>query len=1217
MAVVADTQQAVAILNGIQGRLEDSGDVALSQQVAVMIKLLDSPSFKQLLNLQQAIRQLKDHISATPPGKQSTDFDFSPDGELVLPHEEPKEESEPESPGESHPFAFENVTFQPDEETITPTVAHEAASAPTLPARSSPMWIAITDPRLTELAFNRELVAVDLIKPESGGLGFTVVGLNSKTHGDLGIFIQKIQPESVAARDGRLRESDQILVINDQILDAGVSHKDAIGMLHKIQGQVYLIIARGDFDLPPPSELQPMEQTQQEVEETDQAEVESEGIDEVDTTPEIRTIELTNDGNGLGFGIVGVHNTGIVVKTIVKDGVAARDGRLESGDIILQIGDTSLKGMNSTEVASVLRQSGSHVKLTVVKKGISVPPQQLRMPLSEEPKVEKLEETQEEAAPPLPVTSPPPDVAVDTPKIDLDVFEVELQKTSQGLGLSIAGFEENRPDGVDAGIFVKGIADGSAAALSQKIRVGDQIIEVDSQPVHGFGNRQAVELLRRTGSLVHLKLARRKKRNNTSIDVPTTIPEKETEMEPENAEPKDDEKMKVQQPEENGETDVAREEEEEEEQEQEEEKTDKEKEEMAGEEGKEDNEGDDIGMALDEQLEAAAVAGVMAAVVMEEKKEDKPRIEEDEMEEPRPTVTPVVIEQQKTEHITYPKTSPAMVSRKDPSVQIALWQSMLGPMVTILVSDVKKDGSLGIVLEGRVDIDEHGQEIQPRHYISTVVSDGPVGKQGLLAPGDELLEVNGIRLYGRNHEEVVDILRSLPSKVHLICGCHDRPPTVIKEDLPSQREVEEVIPEVVPHVESARLPISPEPEVKESVVAEEEAQAMEETLTVISGDSDPLKPENNVILIRSLVDGGIAEQDGRLIPGDRLMSVNDIDLESATLEAAVEAALAQQTKEEEDKRRTIDQEAPVVAMTTSVAHAVAPGGRNNPPDLIADGPPKPAPRKSLSNSPPPEPSHPPPSLPAPMVVPSASITLQQRPTYIELPEALEKTLVLKNTNTGLGMTVSADQANGAIVKSILRGGCIHEDGTLSVGDNITAINGDSTRNMTNSAVRGLLRKCFFGGSEISITYISASDAAAYRDQLAGNLASPDSEEEMWQDIRWWKSTEKPENHSESAFLEGFIDGIFIKHVLEDSPAGKTGDLKTGDRILEVNDCDLREATHDQAVAIIKNAPNPVKFKVQSLSPELQPSYVSQMRKFVGKRQFQRRALTTDSPFNKS
>lgn len=57
------------------------------------------------------------------------------------------------------------------------------------------------------------------------------------------------------------------------------------------------------------------------------------------------------------------------------------------------------------------------------------------------------------------------------------------------------------------------------------------------------------------------------------------------------------------------------------------------------------------------------------------------------------------------------------------------------------ISDVEKEGSMGIILEGRVDIDENGQEIQPRHYISTVVSDGPVGRQGLLAPGDELLEV--------------------------------------------------------------------------------------------------------------------------------------------------------------------------------------------------------------------------------------------------------------------------------------------------------------------------------------------------------------------------------------------------------------------------------------------------------------------------------------------
>lgn len=35
--------------------------------------------------------------------------------------------------------------------------------------------------------------------------------------------------------------------------------------------------------------------------------------------------------------------------------------------------------------------------------------------------------------------------------------------------------------------------------------------------------------------------------------------------------------------------------------------------------------------------------------------------------------------------------------------------------------------------------------------------------------------------------------------------------------------------------------------------------------------------------------GGIAEKDGRLLPGDRLMFVNDVNLENSSLEEAVEA----------------------------------------------------------------------------------------------------------------------------------------------------------------------------------------------------------------------------------------------------------------------------------------------------------------------------------------
>lgn len=65
-------------------------------------------------------------------------------------------------------------------------------------------------------------------------------------------------------------------------------------------------------------------------------------------------------------------------------------------------------------------------------------------------------------------------------------------------------------------------------------------------------------------------------------------------------------------------------------------------------------------------------------------------------------------------------------------------------------------------------------------------------------------------------------------------------------------------------------------------------------------------------------------------------------------------------------------------------------------------------------------------------------------------------------------------------------------------------------------------------------------------------------------------------------IETCISGIFVKHVIPDSPAGRYSTLKTGDRILEVNGYNLRDATHDHAVEVIRAAQSPVYFIVQSL-----------------------------------
>lgn len=52
---------------------------------------------------------------------------------------------------------------------------------------------------------------------------------------------------------------------------------------------------------------------------------------------------------------------------------------------------------------------------------------------------------------------------------------------------------------------------------------------------------------------------------------------------------------------------------------------------------------------------------------------------------------------------------------------------------------------------------------------------------------------------------------------------------------------------------------------------------------------DPENLSKTVIVIKSLVPGGVAQVDGRLLPGDRLIFVNDEMLENASLDEAVDA----------------------------------------------------------------------------------------------------------------------------------------------------------------------------------------------------------------------------------------------------------------------------------------------------------------------------------------
>jgi len=104
------------------------------------------------------------------------------------------------------------------------------------------------------------------------------------------------------------------------------------------------------------------------------------------------------------------------------------------------------------------------------------------------------------------------------------------------------------------------------------------------------------------------------------------------------------------------------------------------------------------------------------------------------------------------------------------------------------VCKFKEGGGLGISLEGTVDV-ENGVEVHPHHYIRSVLPDGPVGLTGRLEAGDELLQVNDYILYGRNHIQVVAILKELPRNVRIVCA---RSHSIVTNDYSSS--------ELLPHM---------------------------------------------------------------------------------------------------------------------------------------------------------------------------------------------------------------------------------------------------------------------------------------------------------------------------------------------------------------------------------------------------------------------------------
>uniref|UniRef100_A0A0X3P6X5 Membrane-associated guanylate kinase, WW and PDZ domain-containing protein 3 n=2 Tax=Schistocephalus solidus TaxID=70667 RepID=A0A0X3P6X5_SCHSO len=351
------------------------------------------------------------------------------------------------------------------------------------------------------------------LRRQSGGLGFKLLGGAEE---GTPLSIGPLVPGGIAEKSGMIQTGDHLVSVNGERV-VGARHRWVVQLLEQGAACTYSEVVLGLWRptetgqklWPPPSG------TRQHSDGGFPAE-QSSSTSSSSVLSGARQVVLRRSTVDEGFGFVIAHSLppgvaataaaeadqskakllGQYIARLVPGSPADRSRHLQVGDLILSINGVNIAGLRREDIVRLIRDSGCQVSLSVLSHNTSMAHYENHISA----KKDFVHQHHQLFGPPPPLSLPLPM----TSGVPALLFEITLFRSSRGFGFSIRGGHEFN----QMPLTVLRIAEGGSAFLDGRLRVGDELVQINGHFTAGMSHRRAVEIIQAGGNMIRLVVRR-------------------------------------------------------------------------------------------------------------------------------------------------------------------------------------------------------------------------------------------------------------------------------------------------------------------------------------------------------------------------------------------------------------------------------------------------------------------------------------------------------------------------------------------------------------------------------------------------------------------------------------------------------------------------------------------------------------------------------------